>query len=218
MSESSLTLSSTFAQFGEDLLAASCFPEGFKGRLLEIGAWQPEVFSNSRAFILDGWEATLVEPSPEPFRQLLVAYGKNRLVTLVSAAVVMPWEVETGLRLNMSDDALSAPDGLSHQRWVGVADFYGPAIVGAMSVRQMPCLYGQRHNDVECPYDLISIDTEGSSYRLFKYMIATMNLTPRCYIVEYDEFLEAVMELAHNHGYRQVATPNGTNVVLKRDV
>jgi hypothetical protein len=49
-------------------------------------------------------------------------------------------------------------------------------------------------------------------------MIATMNLTPRCNIVEYDEFLEAVMELAHNHGYRQVATPNGTNVVLKRDV
>jgi len=49
------------SQNGEDSIIAACFPPDYKGTLLEIGAWFPEEFSNSKLFIDRGWDATLVE-------------------------------------------------------------------------------------------------------------------------------------------------------------
>jgi hypothetical protein len=43
------------------------------GKALDIGAWSPTTFSNTRALYERGWELVLVEPSPGPFLLLMRA-------------------------------------------------------------------------------------------------------------------------------------------------
>ncbi len=55
--------------------------------LVDIGAHDGESWSNSRPFILEGWNGILVEPLPLPFQQLQSIYrGWNNVKTLCLAA------------------------------------------------------------------------------------------------------------------------------------
>jgi hypothetical protein len=57
------------------------------GRFLDIGAWHPTALSNSRALYERGWGGVIIEPSPEPFLNLLKEYGNEDRVSLICAAV-----------------------------------------------------------------------------------------------------------------------------------
>jgi len=82
------------------------------GRVLDIGAWNPITFSNSRALIEKGWDAILIEFSPLPVHDLLVEYGYNPKVTIIQAAMAL----ERGLiNPDVTDDAVSTdnPENLT---------------------------------------------------------------------------------------------------------
>jgi len=57
------------------------------GRLLEIGSNDGETLSNSRALILNGWAADLVEPAPIPLEKLKNLYVTNRDVNIIESAI-----------------------------------------------------------------------------------------------------------------------------------
>ncbi len=54
----------------------------FKGKFLDIGANDGLTFSNSRALAEIGWQGTLIEPSPEPFKRLKALYNKTKCKVL----------------------------------------------------------------------------------------------------------------------------------------
>ena len=57
------------------------------GTLLSIGENDGETLSNSRALILNGWSADLVEPAPLTYKKLNDLYITNDKVSTIECAI-----------------------------------------------------------------------------------------------------------------------------------
>lgn len=170
------------------------------GVLLEIGAYHPTCFSNSRALIERGWGALLIEPSPEPFLGLLKEYGTNPRVNLICAAVAN----EGGLvKLHATADALSTTSDVSFEKWKAVGGFYGSFWTPALTIPSILNQFGA--------FDFVSVDSEGTSVDLFADLLKTA-MRPRALCVEHDGRLVECGQLAQNAGYKQVYV-SGENCV-----
>jgi len=157
-----------------------------RGRFLDIGAHHPTDKSNTRALIELGWSGLLIEPSPGPFINLMRAcvicghvptelygerkrqccvvcgcelYGHTTRLTLIQACVAT---VPGLVLLQLSDDALSSSGNV--QKWKDAgAIFYGQALVPAITPEQISNQFGG--------FDMINIDTEGTSAELFLHIV-----------------------------------------------
>ena len=190
---------------------------GNPGRLLEIGAWEPKTFSNSRALIELGWEAVLFEPSPGPLKKLLEEYRDNPRVTVVG----LPVTTSTSgfpVRLKVTDDALSSDEcNAEHfKTWSGYP-FYGTLTTIPMNMGFALSYFG--------PFDFISIDTEGGSVDLFVDLCLCNFITylPRCVVVEHNERWAEMKAACEKAGYHPLHHPDGSimnfggcNVILER--
>ena len=65
----------SYSQYGEDQIIAAEFlrQESAHRFFLDIGAWHPTIFSNTRLLIEQGWSGVIIEPSPGPFMNLMRA-------------------------------------------------------------------------------------------------------------------------------------------------
>lgn len=177
------------------------------GRLLDIGAYHPTTFSNSRALLERGWSGVLIEPSPGPMRSLLQEYGKAPKITLIQAAV----SLQPGLiEMQITDDALSTSDSGVAETWREVGGYFGKMLVPAVTPRELGNQFGG--------FDFINVDAEGVSVDLFGEMIR-LGWRPRCWCVEIDGRAGELAALAEGAGYRSAddrafgVLGNGTNVV-----
>lgn len=201
----------THSQYGEDLRALALLEKwGHKtGRVLEIGAWNPITLSNSRLMIEVGWEAVLVEPSPKPLMDLAREYSGlgdecsayADQVELICAAVTVHggW-----IKLNLTEDALSG-ESIPAQ-WAEKGGFYGSAWFYSITMADLVARVGGN-------FQLVSIDTEGTSVEVFAAMLET-GMRPRVVILEHDNRLVEMYPMAEAAAYR-VSWMNGTNVMLE---
>lgn len=220
----------TYSQHGEDLIVAKLFPDCFTGTLVEIGAWEPFQFSNSRLLIERGWNATLVEFSPHPLRNLVREYSGNENVRIVAAAITAePQHVE---RYRITDDSLSSNDPHHLIKWKD----YGPGYYGEMYVPtiSVQALVDQFFGDSGIAF--LSVDTEGTSVEIaLAFMRLDIGWRPRVICVEHDDEAAVreesigdvhqnavkaprfrwLMENADKLGYR-LEWLNGCNAILVR--
>jgi hypothetical protein len=77
----------SYSQNDEEKNILRLFMDHPAGRLLDIGAFHPETFSNSIALIKLGWRAILVDPNPTSVLALVEYHAKNPLVAVVGALV-----------------------------------------------------------------------------------------------------------------------------------
>ena len=56
-----------FGQFGEDAMLSNLFRKKERGFYVEVGAFEPLLFSNSYWFYARGWRGICIEPNPELF-------------------------------------------------------------------------------------------------------------------------------------------------------
>jgi FkbM family methyltransferase len=172
-----------------------------QGRLLEIGAYDPKALSNSRAFVEDGWEAVLIEPSPKHVASLAREYHDNPRVTLLAAPVTVHGGIIT---LELTDDALSGET--IPEQWREKGGYYGRAKFLSISVQELFNHFGGN-------FDVMSIDTEGFSVDLFTEILRC-GVRPRVVIVEHDSRHVELAQIAEAAYYRQVHL-NGTNAILE---
>lgn len=202
-----MKLDKSFSQYAEDVAAALQFPNWpTNGRILEIGAWHPEQFSNSRAFIEAGWGAVLIEPSPGPLRSLIKEYSWTELVTVIGAAVVLPNGPRV-IQMHVTDDAVSTNDGGNYEAWKDAVKYYGSAWFSTIPLDHISVQFGH--------FDIISFDAEGSSVDLCICALRDLGWRPRVVICEYDQRLAELLQIATECGYKAVMS-NGTNVVMSR--
>lgn len=190
-----------YSQYHEDDLFLDLLPA--KGRALDIGAWDPMTFSNSRALIERGWSAVLIEPSPTPLSNLIHFYWDNREVQVVNSAVT----VEGGMiRLAVTDDAVTQQEGPRIGEWLATGGFYGHMSIPALSVVQLFEYFGG-------DFDFVSIDTEGTSVDVFAEM-CRLGPRPLVVIVEHDNRFVECSNIAQAANYR-LLHENGTNRVYE---
>jgi hypothetical protein len=64
------------AAFGLQPWQTNLSPGNTDGRFLDLGAWDPITFSNTRALVELGWSGVMIEPSPGPFLELMLCCTK----------------------------------------------------------------------------------------------------------------------------------------------
>lgn len=178
--------------------------EGVTARFLDIGAWNAETFSNTRALFELGWGGILIEPSPGPVKELAKAYRNFERVQVIATAIT----VEGGpLTLAVTDDAVTgAADGPTVTKWWQSGGYYGKITVPSLSMRSFFEKWGGE-------FEMISIDTEGSSVDLFAEMIQ-IGPRPRCVVVEHDSRFVELSAWAQKGNY-QMVYENGENRVYQ---
>lgn len=156
-------------------------------RFLDIGAWNPKVFSNTRALFELGWGGLCIEPSPGPIRELVKEYGEEESRVNVLAAAV---GAEAGLlKMRVTDDAVSGNTG---PQWDDAGGFYGWLTVPVITIPDILQRYGS--------FEMMSIDTEGTSVNLFLELLKTQ-MRPACVVVEHDNRIVEIMAAAQESGY-----------------
>jgi len=161
-------------------------------RVLDIGAWDPKDKSNSRALIELGWSAILIEPSPGPVRNLVVEYADTPTVTVVCGAVGF----ERGMaQILITDDAVSSTQNQTVETWKERGGYIGRMLIPTITIGDILTRWGS--------FDMVSIDTEGTSVDLLHVLLAT-EMFPRCICVEHDGRAVEAQMAAQKRGYKQV--------------
>ena len=193
----------TFSQYDEEQAILAAFGGKTDGYFLDIGAYSPDTFSNTRALFLRGWKGVMIEPSPGPMLGLLKEYGKEPRIHLLQAAASTS---ETPLEMWITDDSVSTADAATFEKWKDQVAFFGKMRVLAVTWQQISLWYGG--------FDFVNIDAEGISVELFKAMI-DHEQRPGCCCVEHDGRLVELAAIATTAGYRMTYA-NGTNAVFTR--
>lgn len=189
-------LSPMYSQRDEEKYILDACKDSARRRVLDIGAWDPKCFSNSRALIEQGWGAVLIEPSPGPLRNLVKEYGHlpNPKVDVVSAAVCV--SAEPLIELAITDDAVSGEVGSAQTaKWAQAGNFIGRLWVPTLTLPEIIDRFGA--------FDCVSIDTEGSSVDLLKILVKT-EMFPKCIVVEHDGRIVEAMQAARARAYHSV--------------
>lgn len=193
-----------YSQYGEDDIVAGIVGDHV-GRLLEIGAWNPVDKSNSRLLIEKGWQAMLVEFSPRPVRDLVLAYGTCERVQVVQCAI---GPADSGLRkFAVTDDAVSTSDAGHFETWKE----HGGAYYGSLWVPQVPIADFLRQ--FGGGFDFVSIDTEGSSIEIALALLGPCEQRPKVLCVEHGNRVIELMQVAQQFGYSS-RWVNGTNIII----
>lgn len=174
------------------------------GRFLEIGAWHPRQFSNTRALYERGWSGVMIEPSPVPMHVLLQEYGNDPRITLVEAAVGLDTHL---IKLHVTQDALSTSNPNNLRRWGEEGGFYGSMLVPQITIHQVLAQFGGQ-------FDFISIDTEGGSVELLRELLATPH-NPHCICFEHDRRFSESFAYIEKAGYRIVYENDDNRVIVR---
>ena len=201
-----------YSQFDEETYFLRSLAGIPVGRFLEIGAFNPTLYSNSRALYELGWSGVLVEPSPGPMSVLLNAYGNDPRITLVQAAVTTGGGYGYLVKLEASDDAFSTDVQANFDKWRATKKFRGSIQVPVISLEYLLARFFPRFS-ANLKADFISIDTEGTSVDLFTEMIR-LGYSPQCVVVEHDLRFGDLDRAAGIGGYR-LLHENTTNRVYE---
>lgn len=200
-------MSEDTSQNGEATIVAGCFPPDHKGLVIEIGAWEPVNFSNSRLLIQAGWDAILCEFSPMPVHKLLQEYGENGRVRILQAAIT-PCDQHVRL-FQITQDALSTDSAEEAARWKGQGGYYGWLWVPTLTWDALKSQF----TPTRVP-DVVSVDTEGSSVEL-AIVIMESAWRPKVLVVEHNNRTVELMQVARPHGYKMIEMTQ-ENVILAR--
>jgi FkbM family methyltransferase len=204
------TIAATFSQNGEDLKIAEYTASIKNGKFLDIGGGDGITFSNSKALVDRGWSGVIVEPGIDSFRKLMELHGGNEKVTLVHAAVGADKQLA---RFWDCGDMYSTTEAGNFAKWKEYCKkqgipFKAPYWTPQISIVDLLAQFNG-------PYDVMSVDTEGTSVSIFSRAMQSMwALPPRVIVVEHDGLQQACMAVV---GARyEVVDHNAENLVLVR--
>lgn len=151
----------SFSQTGEDLIICRHLPPVERGTFLDIGAYHPFRFSNTRRLYESGYKGVFVEPSPILRAAFEKEYGADPEIVLLPVCVGAKNGVATFW--DAGGDATSSLIVEETTKWT---EAYGTKFTPMqVEVVDVPELLRR------CPYskfDFVNIDTEGNVWEIVK--------------------------------------------------
>ena len=194
-----------YSQLDEETYITAATAHLPTGRFLDIGAYNSEIFSNTRALFERGWSGVMIDCAPRALVSLLSDYGAEERITIVAAAVAL----ERGfLQVHVGDDAsITTADENLFQTWGKTSFFHPrPLIVPAITLWDIAQRFGA--------FDFWNIDVEGFSSEVFLQMLK-LGYRPACVCVEHDDRQDVLKAAAEEHGY-DLAGETAYNLIFKR--
>lgn len=201
-------MSENYSQYQEQehiaALTAACEPD--RRRFLDIGAWEPKTFSNSRALFEAGWCGVVVDPSPSAILKQVEEYGNEPRVDIVSLAVgCVSGGYGSILPITITEDCVTTLEGVKELH--PTAKYCGRIFVQVVPISDILMRFGMG-------FEFVNIDIEGQSVDVF-YEALKFNLRPACYCVEHDDRMAELCAAATGAGY-DLRYSNGVNAVFGR--
>jgi len=180
---------------------------GHGGKFIDIGAYDPFKFSNTRCLYERGWNGIYVEPSPICFARFKEVYKNEMRIHLINAAIA-PTDGTITL-YDSNGDAISTTDISHKDKWEKCSNVqYVPITVPAISMQKFMSQFGM---DV----DFISIDTEGTNYQLFSLLPDYFLHRLKMICIEHDGYYQNIMSKLHGYGFRQIDLNDENLIVAK---
>jgi FkbM family methyltransferase len=207
-----------YSQYGEDDTVLQIFAQRglHHGRFLDIGAYDGKTFSNTLAFVERGWGGVLVEPSPTPLKALLERYRDSLNVTIVNAVIAAQGGRELVKLYDAMGDGLSTTEPSHVKRWRAaverVGNGFSPFWTMQLPVWELVTVFPG-------PYQLVSIDTEGTSAAIWHAMPDEALTETMAAIVEHDgetDKIKWIEQRGRDRGFQAVVV-NGTNTIMVRE-
>ena len=195
-----------YSQNQEEPIILAYFSKNM-GKLLDIGAYDGEMFSNTRQLLEDGWTGVMVEASPVNFVKLMEAtdHMSDRL-QLWNVALVpdksgpMAWHDSCG-------DAVSTLSDKHLEKWAHHGEwrkFY----INTLNVMDF-------FERVGTDYDFLILDVEGINYELLMAMPYDLLNRLKLICIEYDSHMQAVTDYLNDFGFK-VIHRNGENLIFAK--
>ncbi len=180
---------------------------GGSRKFLEIGAYDAFKFSNTRALFETGFNGIMVEPSPACFARLKEVYGNEMRIHLINAAIAENDGVVTFYEAG--GDAIGTTDPDHKLKWERGANVqYKQITVPAMSMQRLMSQFGM---DI----DFLSLDTEGTNFKLFNLLPNYFLHRLKCICIEHDGKNQEIMAKLNSYGFRQIYLNNENLVAVK---
>lgn len=195
-----------YSQGNEQEVILNYFNNYPMGTYLDIGAYDPEVFSNTRALFELGWRGVLVEPADMNFEVLKKYFEKENAMQILKTCV---GEYDGEITFHDSNgDAISTTIKKETERWI---EQYN----SSFTERSSPiCTFNTLiEKSIYKKFDFVSIDTEGTNFEILRQIdFAAVGCSLVC--VEFNG-KEKEKYLGHMHRNQfKLIYSNGENLIF----
>lgn len=193
-----------YSQNQEEIYITNYF-QGKLGVFLDIGAYNPFKFSNTRRLYELGWSGTFVEPSPNCFKHFVAEYEKEERVKLINAAVVTNDDKKLSF-WDSNGDAVSTSNYEHKEKWTNGGAKYTLIEVDAISTQEL-------EKSLTKPVNFLNLDVEASNYQIFSCLSNEFLLGLDMICIEHDNQINAIMTRMANF---KLVYQNGENIILAK--
>lgn len=185
-------------------------PPKFGNRLLDIGAYDGIYQSNSRALVLNGWNAVLVEPAAAAMVLLMGNCRGFNNVRLVNAYVCGPLSFQAHPSnltvLQHTALAQSTTNKNTFDAWKSRTNDYFPIMVPMLKISELLNAYPG-------PYDFVTIDTSGSED--LSILTGLLSTEFSCLVIDRSTNYELIKPACIEIGFEEISISE-TNAILGR--
>lgn len=205
----------SYSQYGEDKIILDFF-NGRKGNLLDIGANDGRVISNSLLFIENGWSGVLVEASPVAFEKLKKEHDGNDKVYCLNKCL-SDSNGKTTFYHNIDHFGKGDTDLLST---IVTTSYEESSRSFRFSTFEIDCFdFKSFYNDLPIKFfNYISIDIEGMDLIVLKQMNLS-ELKTELIIIEYNNdqsVKDEILEYCSTFDISNILFDNKTNIILTK--
>lgn len=195
-----------YSQNNEEEFICNYFNQN-NGFFLEIGAFDPKIFSNTRKLVEKGWGGVYVEPSPICAEKFKIEYKNNKNIILIEAAISDRNGTEKFY--DSQGDAISSLN-INHKTfWENSWDVnYKEIEVRLMS---MDTLLKSINNKI----DFLNIDVEGTNIDLFDLIPNEIWDEIKMLCIEHEGKQKYIEDKLNGFGLESIHT-NGENIILAK--
>jgi FkbM family methyltransferase len=206
-----------YSQYGEDKIVSEFIKNSYAGNILDIGANDGYILSNSLHFIENGWGATLIEAAPIPYDKAYQLHKNNAKVQCINTCLSDVNEkfifYHNLTHLNKNDSDLLST--ISKDSYL---DSYKSG--NQFENFEIDCYRFEKIKEtfIYQTYQIISIDIEGYDYQILS-QIDLKDIGCEVLIIEYnnDENVKNnILSYCKQFGINNVLYDNKTNIIITK--
>lgn len=178
--------------------------KGQPGKFIDIGAFHPYKFSNTRRLVELGFSGIYVEPAPSLFAAFEELYKDNPKITLLNQAI---GDTTDHVKFYESEgDAVSTTDEAHKLKWEKAGVPFKEITVPMMETTWF-------FNEYCKGVDFISIDTESTNMQIFRRIPDWVWQQISCFCIEHDGNFYEIKGKLVDFGFKELHR-NAENLIL----
>lgn len=206
-----------YSQYGEDKIVSEYMKNSYIGNVLDIGANDGKLLSNSLYFIENGWGATLIEAAPIPFNKMVDLHKGNDNIQCLNICLSDVNQRFTFYHnishFNKNDSDLLST--ISKDSFLGSSNSGNPFDSFEIDCYRFDNIKETLKYKI---YQIISIDIEGYDYQILE-QINLKVFGCEVLIIEYNNnhtVKNQILNYCNNFGLNKILHDNTTNIIITK--